>query len=136
MLKGKELVLLFMTEPSVRTDSNELRLLWKADQYRREKFLYLKGSSIGWKKFQRVHPKPFLTNFQFFEKFYYRQKLYFLWPTLQSELVQMNCVSCKRLSNVLEESFITWNDLVFPAKSSKDCTPTHFWQLSSFFEKF
>ena len=54
-----------MTNPSVQFGSNELCLLWKGDQYGREKFLYLKGSSIGWKKFERAHPEPFLTAFQF-----------------------------------------------------------------------
>ena len=89
-------LLLLMTDPSVQFGSNELCLLWKGDQYCREKFLYLKGSSIGWKKFERVLPEAFLTSFQFFEKFYCRPKFYFLWPTFQYELVQMNYASCER----------------------------------------
>ena len=57
----------YTTEPTARISSNELCLLWKSAQFLREKCLYLKPSCIDCKKFQRVHPEPFLTSFQFFE---------------------------------------------------------------------
>ena len=68
-------------DPSVWIGSNELCWLWKGDQYRRGKFLYLKRSSIVYKRFQRVHVKSLLRNFQLFEEFQYRSNFYFLWPT-------------------------------------------------------
>ena len=48
---------------------------------------------------------------------------------LLCELVEMNCVSPKRVANTLEESFFTFNDLVLPAK-----VPERFSQ--TFFDKF
>ena len=57
-----------MTEPTVRIFSNELCLLWKSDQFLREKFLYLKQSGSDSKMFEMVRSKPFLTNFQFLEE--------------------------------------------------------------------
>ena len=47
-------------------------------------------------------------------------------PTVLSELVPMNYASSERVANVLEENFFTRSDLVFAAKSSKECTPNHF----------
>ena len=58
-----------MTKPTIRIGSKELHLFWKGDQFLREKFHDLKRSGIGCKKFQKMHPEPFLTNFQFFEDF-------------------------------------------------------------------
>ena len=58
-----------MNDPSVGIGANELCVLRKGEQYRRGKFIDLKFSSIGCKKFQRVHREPFLTNFQLFEEF-------------------------------------------------------------------
>ena len=52
---------------------------------------------------------------------------------LQSKLVQMNCVSSERVTNILEENLFTWNDVVLAAKSYKVCTLNHFWQIFSFF---
>ena len=51
-----------MTKPTVRIFSKELCLLWKGDQFLREKFLYLKQSGSDSKMFQMVHAKTFLTN--------------------------------------------------------------------------
>ena len=45
-----------MINTSVPIVSNELCLLWQGSQYLREKFIYLKRSSIDWKKFQSVQP--------------------------------------------------------------------------------
>ena len=61
-------LLLLMTDPSVEIGSNELCLFWKGEKYLRQKFIYLKRSSISCKKFWRVHPKTFLRNFQFFKE--------------------------------------------------------------------
>ena len=47
-----------------------------------------------------------------------------------SEVFQMNCTFSGRVSNVLEESFFTWNDLVLASKSPKEFAP------SLFFYKF
>ena len=41
----------------------------------------------------------------------------------------MNCASSGIVTNVLEESFFSWNDLVLAGKSSKESTPNHFWQI-------
>ena len=57
-----------MTDPTVRIGSKKLCLLQQGDQYCAANFLYLKRSSIGLEKFQRVHPEPFLTTFQFCEE--------------------------------------------------------------------
>ena len=61
---------------------------------------------------------------------------FYLFKNLLSELVQINCVSPDRVKNVLEGSFFTWNDLVLAAKSSKEGTPNHFWQMLSFLRHF
>ena len=58
-----------MTEATVQIFSNELLLLWESDQFLREKCFYLERSGIGCKKYQRVYPEQFLTNFQFLEEF-------------------------------------------------------------------
>ena len=84
------------------------------------------------KKFQKVHPETFLTNFQFLEELQYRSNLYFLWPNLHSELIQMNCVSSKRVTTFLEKIFFTWNNLVLGDKSSKEWTSNRFWQIFIF----
>ena len=60
-------LLLRMTKPTARIGSNELCTLRKGVQFCRGMFIYLKQSFIGCKKFQNVHPKSFLTNFQFLE---------------------------------------------------------------------
>ena len=54
-----------MTDPFARIDSSELYVLLKGDQFIREKFLSLKLSANGFKKFQRKLPEPFLTIFSF-----------------------------------------------------------------------
>ena len=59
-------LLLVMADLSLRIGSNNLCVLWKCDQYLTGKFIDLKQSRIGCKKFQMGHPEPFLTNFQFF----------------------------------------------------------------------
>ena len=64
-----------MTDPSVRISSNELCFLWKSDQFLREKFLYLKRSSIGCKKFQTDHPKTIFRKFSFFWEISVKGKL-------------------------------------------------------------
>ena len=38
---------------------------------------------------------------------------YFLWPTLLSELIQINCASCERMTNIVEKSFLTWIDYYY-----------------------
>ena len=48
----------------------------------------------------------------------------------------MNSASSERVTNVSEESFFTWNDLVLAAKSSKDCTLNHFWQIFGLLRNF
>ena len=67
-----------MNEPTVQIGSNEMFFFEKGDQFPREKCLYLKKSGISCKNFQRVHPQPFLANFQFFEEIYYRSTFYLL----------------------------------------------------------
>ena len=121
-----------MTDLSLRIGSNELCIFWKGDQCLWGKSLCLKRSSIDCKKFQRAHPEPFLTNFWFFEN----QTQFIVWPNLQSELVQMDCASSERVTNVSKESFFTWNHLILAARSSKDCTPNHFWQIFGFVRNF
>ena len=64
-------LLLLMTVPAVRIGSNELysnelSLLWKGDQFLREKCFYLKQSVIGCIKFQKVHPEPSFDKFSVF----------------------------------------------------------------------
>ena len=125
-------VLLFLTKTTVWIFSNEVCLLWKGDQFLREKFLYLKQSGIGCKKFQRVHPKPFLKIFQFLEEIYYSSNFYLLWPNLLSEFSQMNRASSERVTNFSEKSFFTWSNLVVALKCSKWCMPNHFLQIFSF----
>ena len=51
-------------------------------------------------------------------------------------LLKYNCASLERVTNFLEKSVFTWNDLVSAVKSSKECTPNYFSQLSSFFRIF
>ena len=48
---------------------------------------------------------------------------------LLCELVEMNCVSPKKVANTLEGSFFTFNDLVLPAKVPESFSRT-------FFDKF
>ena len=62
--------------------------------------------------------------------------MYFLWPTLLSELGQMNYASSERVTNFLEKSAFTWRHLVSAAKCSKECTSNHFWQIFSFLRNF
>ena len=66
---SKAKLLLLVTDPFARIGSNELRPLGKGNQYLGAKFPYLKLSNIGCRKFRRVLPEPFLTNFKFFEEF-------------------------------------------------------------------
>ena len=66
---SKAKLLLLVTDTSLRIGSNELCLLCKGDKYMRGKFLYLKRSSIGSKRFRRVHPEPFWKIFNFLRTF-------------------------------------------------------------------
>ena len=63
------------------------------------------------KKFQRVHPKPLLTRFQFSYSRYCRPNFYFNWPTLLSESTHMNCTSSERVTESLIISVFIWNYL-------------------------
>ena len=125
-----------MTNTCVWIGSNKLCHIWSGHHFLRWKFLYLKRSSIGCKKLQRVHPETFLTNFQFFQEFQHKPNFYFLWAMLLVELVQMNCASSGRVKNILEESFFTSNDVVLAGKISREWTLNHFWQISRFLRKF
>ena len=84
-------------------DSYELRLLFKIDWDLRENCLLLKQVGICCKKFQRVHSRPFVKSFQFFDSFYYRRNFYIYWPTMLSESTHMNCASSVRVSGSLEK---------------------------------
>ena len=57
------------------------------------------------KRYTRL-TETFLTNFQLFEEFWYQPNFYFLWPTILSELVQMNCACCERLTTIVKEDFL------------------------------
>ena len=46
----------------------------------------------------------------------------------------MCCASSARVTEPLEISVFIWSDLVLSAKSSKKCTPNHFWQVFNFFD--
>ena len=46
---------------------------------------------------------------------------------------RLKCASSERMIDFLDRSFLTWNDVVSSAKSSKECTPDHFWQFFFFF---
>ena len=70
-------------------------------------------------------PNHFWQFFSFLRNFSIGQSF----TTPLSELVLMNCASSGRVTNVLEESFFSWNDLVLAGKSSKESTPNHFWQI-------
>ena len=48
----------------------------------------------------------------------------------------MNYVSSAIVTIFLEKSVFTWNQLIPNVKSSKDCTPNHFWKVSSFMTHF
>ena len=48
----------------------------------------------------------------------------------------MKNASSVRVTNLLEESLFTWNNLELIVKSSKECTPIHFSQVFGFFEEF
>ena len=50
--------------------------------------------------------------------------------------LKKKCTSCDRVTNIVLQNFDTWNDLVLVWKSSKECTPNHFWQLFSFLRDF
>ena len=125
-----------MTDIFVAIGLNKLSLFWNVEQCLRRKFLNLKRSSIGWKKFQWVHSEPFLTDYELFEEFQHWSNFYFLWPTLLSELVQMNCTSCERVANIVQRSLFTWNYLALAAKSSKESSPNLFWQNLSVLRNF
>ena len=90
-----------MTEPTIQIGLNELCLLIQNDQCLREECLYLKEFGISCRKFEKVYPKWFLTNFQFLEEFQYRS----------SELCLI-----ERVTNMLERNIFTWNNLVLAEK--------------------
>ena len=46
----------------------------------------------------------------------------------------MNSASPARLAESFEIIVFIWNDLVLGAKTFKECTPNHFWQVFSFFD--
>ena len=98
------------------------------------RLIYLEQSGIGCKKFQRRHPEPILASFQFFYLFYHRPNFYFYWPIIMSK--SDNSVTPTRVSKSLEPSVFAWNDQVSAAKSSKECTPNHFWEILIFFTYF
>ena len=51
------------------------------------------------------------------------------------ELVQMNCSSPERVTNILEESFFTSNNVVLAGKSSKEWTLNQLLTNFKFFEE-
>ena len=48
----------------------------------------------------------------------------------------MNCASSERATNFLEKTFLTLNDLVSAANSSKECIPNHFLTNFKFLSNF
>ena len=121
-----------MPDPFVGIPSNELCLLWKGHQYHREKFFYLKESSIGCRKFECT-PNHFWRLFSFLRNFSIGESFTsYNGHFRPSKVFQMNCAFFGMVSNVLEESFFTWNDLVLASKSPKEFTPSLFWQILSF----
>ena len=91
----------------------QLCLHWKWNQVLRDKCFYLDRSSNGCKKFQRVHRKPFLTNFHFFYSFYHRPKFYYYRPAVLYELSLLwKCAhALKEMSFYLERSRVGCNKL-------------------------
>ena len=63
-------------------------------------------------------------------------KLYYYWLFFLSKLTHMKCDSFARAKNSVELGVFTWNDQVMGERSSKECTPKHFWQVFSFFNHF
>ena len=122
-----------MTDPTFQVGLNDVCLLWKGDQFFREKNPYLKRCDISCKKFQRVHREPFFDKFSVFRAVLVLAKLLLLMTVLLSEFLKMNCASFERVTNFLEKSFFTRNDLVSAAKGSKHCTPNHFFEKFSVF---
>ena len=125
-----------MPDPFVGIPSNELCLLWKGHQYHREKFFYLKESSIGCRKFECT-PNHFWRLFSFLRNFSIGESFTsYNGHFRPSKVFQMNCTFFGMVSNVLEESFFTWNDLVLASKSPKELAPSLFWQILSFLRNF
>ena len=125
-----------MPDPLVGIPSNELCLLWKGHQYHREKFFYLKESSIGCRKFECT-PNHFWRLFSFLRNFSIGESFTsYNGHFRPSKVFQMNCTFFGMVSNVLEESFFTWNDLVLASKSPKEFAPSLFWQILSFLRNF
>ena len=122
-------LLLLMTDPSVQIGTNELCLLRKGDYIAEESFFIWNNLLLAAKSSKDCTPNHFWQIFSFLRNFSVKSNFYFLWSTLLSDFVQMNCASCERVTNIVEESFFTWNELVLAARSSKECTP-------NFFDKF
>ena len=80
--------------------------------------------------------EPFLTSFHFVYSFYYRPNSYFYWPTLLPKSTHMNCVSTAKTIESLQINLFIWNGPALAANSSKECNPSHFWQVFSFFTHF
>ena len=64
---------------------------------------------------------------------HFRPNVYFYWPRILSQSVDMNCASWARVTESLEINVFIWNNAVLAATSSKDCTQKHFWQVFSFY---
>ena len=48
----------------------------------------------------------------------------------------MNSASSEMVTNFLEKSVFSWSDFISAAKSSKEYSPNHFWQIFSFLKIF
>ena len=95
-------LLLLLSNPSVRTDSQELSIHCKRDQVFRDKCLYLEKSGIDWKKFQKLHPEPFLTNFQTFYSFCHRSNFSLYLSNPRTELTHKSCSSSGSLTKAFK----------------------------------
>ena len=125
-----------MSDASAGIGSDELCLLWKGNQYLRGKFLYLKQSSIGCKKFQIVLPEPYLTNFRFLSNFSIGKTLPSHDRSFPQNWLKWTVPPLKGSPISERESCFTLSGLVLAAKGSKECTQNHFWQIFSFLRNF
>ena len=95
----------------------------------------MERSSIGCKKALNSAPRIIFDKFSvFFDSVYYKPNFYFYWSNLLFKSTHMNSASSARLPESFEIIVFIWNDLVLGAKTFKECTPNHFWQVFSFFD--
>ena len=109
----------------------------------------MEKSSIGCKKFQRVHPEWSFTRFNSFWFPLLQAKFLLLMtkPTVPNGSKELcilqkggqfrrNGPSSESVTKFLDKSFFTWNNLVLAAKCSKECAGNKFWKLLNFKRKF